>query len=698
MCDESRGSARLSLRRDERVVLAAPTQVWSASDGSMDPAGAHGLFHGDWRYARAIEVRVDGRPVAPVGVTEEDDWTVFRGQLLDASGRPAPRVMVERMRQVDPGALVERVTLVNGRDEGVDAEVQLVCEVAFAPAAAVRAEAHGDADGPAHAPALLAPAAPITLEREGDEVLVTDGTRTLRAASHGGHLAVDGTRLVVTMQAHVAPDDWAGVTLELDVVDPTLVVHGSERDEPGARLRPTGRPALDRWGEQALANLHRLLLDAGHGAFPAAGAPWHLTLVARDALIACRLLLPLGGELAEGTLRTLAARQGVRHDATTGEEPGRILHELRQGVTDPLRPGVEAPPVFAGSVDPTPLWIVLLHDAWQAGLPLETVRELRTALHSALGWMAERTGDGFLTCPDEPGMGVTGKGAHAIRDGLRFDRDEFGVATAQVQALACRAAVGAASLLDALGDDGDPWRAWAESLRVRFREHFWVEHDGLRFPAMALDAHGRPEPTLTSDVGQLIGTTLLTRAEEAEVATLLLDPRLSSGFGLRTMATDAERYWPLARYCGAIWPHDTAITIEGLLRAGMHEHARALAEQLERAADAFDGRLPEVYSGYGSDETPTPIPYPGARGPQAWSAASVVPVHTAIGACCRPADGERPRLVAVARPAEHPEHTAHAEPTTGALPISINGSSTAHGPSSLHARAHLHLVPSTPEP
>ncbi|GEK80474.1 glycogen debranching N-terminal domain-containing protein [Agrococcus baldri] len=663
------------LLHHQLVALAAPTQAWSGEDGTMTGAGTHGVFHGDWRYVRGIELRVDGLPVEPLSTAEEHDWAVFRAVALDPeAGQPIHRVSVERMREVTPGGMVERLTLINGRDEPIDALVEIVCDIEIAPMASVRAGRPEPA--------------PITVGLEGDEAIATDGVRTLRASGRGGRVRIDGSRVIVAQQAHVVPDDWHGMALELELIDPTLAVRGSACDAAIGELRPTGRPALDAWGAQAITDLEHLLLDAGHGAFPAAGAPWHLTMVARDALVACRLLLPLGGALAEGTLRTLAARQGVRFDPATGEEPGRILHEMRQGVTDALRPGVEAPPVYSGSIDATPLWIVLLHDAWQAGLPLETVRELRTALHSALAWMQANASEGFLGCPDEPGMALSGKGWRELPEGMRFGSEGAGMAgvvTAQAQGLACRAAVAGAALLDALGDDGEHLRAWAERLRERFREAFWVERRGIRFPAMALDAEGHPFETLVSDIGQLVGTTLLTHVEEAAVARLLLDERLSSGFGLRTMATDAERYWPLAHYCGAVWPHDTAIAIEGLLRAGFGDEARQLAEQLERAADAFGGRMPEVYAGYGLDETPTPIPYPGACSPQAWSAASVVPVHAALIAADaerQPAAPER-RLVAVA------PQTARSAPE----PMEINALAVRR------SRAHLHLVPtSAPAP
>lgn len=631
--------------------------------------GAHGTFHGDWRYLSGLELLIDRLPVASIATSEDPDWIIFRAVPLDPeTGRPRPRVIIERMREVTAGSTTERVTLINGGSDPVDALVELSFDVAFAPVSSVQA---GNPEPVA-----------ISLEMEGDEALATDGIRTLRARSHGGHVRIEGSRIVVSQQVRVVHDDWIGITLEMELVDPSLALHGTSGPALCEEPPRTGRPALDRWATRAVADLENLLLDAGHGAFPAAGAPWHMTMVARDALITSRLLLPLSTRLAEGTLRTLAARQGVQDDPATGEQPGRILHTMQQGTTDPLRPGVEAPPVYSGSIDATPLWIVLLHDAWEAGMPLETVRELRTPLHAALSWMRTATGDGFLTAADERGMGVVGKGWSDDAAGMRYSADEVGVATAQVQGLACRAAVGAARLLDALGDDGEPLRHWAAQLRERFRSQFWVEHDGTRFPALALDARGRPFETLVSDIGQLIGTTLLNRDEEATVAQLLLDERLSSGFGLRSMSTDADRYWPLAHHCGAIWPHDTAIAIEGLLRSGFHEEARNLAEQLERAAGAFDGRMPEVYAGYGTQDTDVPIPHPAACSPHAWASASVAPVRTALLARRRPQrtrDGDADVVSLDVRRAPRP-------------PMLINA------PARSGSRDHLHLVPPVPDP
>ena len=463
-------------------------------------------------------------------------------------------------------------------------------------------------------------------------------------------------------RTEAAAGETVEAVLELAITDPTTVV-GPAAERVLDPLPPSGDAALDRWAVRAVDDLRALLLDAGQGPFAAAGAPWFLTLFGRDTLITARLLLPLSLDLAVGTLRTLAARQGAVSDPGSAEQPGKILHELRQATFAMPGEGIVLPPVYYGTIDATPLWIVLLHEAWRAGLPLETVRELRPALEGALGWMRDHgspDGSGFLKYIDRTGTGLANQGWKDSGDSVRFADGtiaEEPIALCEVQAQACQAAGAGAELLEALGHDGGEWRAWAEAMRARFRAAFWVERGGDRYPAIALDGAGTPVDAKTSNMGQLIGTTLLTAEEEAHIARLLVDERFASGWGLRTMASDEGGYWPLSYHCGSVWPHDTGVVIEGLLRAGLLEEARELAAQLVRAADAFGGRMPELFAGMSAAEFASPVAYPASCRPQAWSAAAVVPVHRALASppvesprrpSSRPArssrSGRRPRI------------------------------------------------------
>jgi glycogen debranching enzyme len=194
---------------------------------------------------------------------------------------------------------------------------------------------------------------------------------------------------------------------------------------------------------------------------------------------------------------------------------------------------------------------------------------------------------------------------------------------AEVQGYAYRAALDAAALLEAYGREGvDRWRQYAADMKDRFRTAFWVA-DG-RYPALALDGSKRPVDSLTSNIGHLLGTGILSDEEEAKVAAALGDATMSGAYGLRTMSAGDLGFAPLSYHCGSVWAHDTAIVAAGLARAGYATEALHLFDGLLTAAEAFDFRLPELYGGDSRDDLSRPVAYPAACHPQAWSAAAAV--------------------------------------------------------------------------
>jgi glycogen debranching enzyme len=386
-------------------------------------------------------------------------------------------------------------------------------------------------------------------------------------------------------------------------------------------------PRLSALLEQSLDDLAALRLgtmDQPVETFLAAGAPWFCTLFGRDSIWAARLLLPLGTELAGSTLRVLAARQGTGLDAETAEAPGKILHELR-------RNGLLFPSEYYGSIDATPLWVCLLHDAWRWGLPDDQVEALLPHAEAALNWLAgdaDPDGDGFLEYLDVTGRGLANQGWKDSGDAIRFADGRQAkppIALCEVQGYAHEAATKGAALLAAFGRAGaDRWLDYASGLADRFRARFWVEDETGAYPAVALDADKRPVDALTSNIGHLVGSGMLTDAEIATIAARLVRPDMSSGFGLRTMSSAAVGYSPLSYHCGSVWPHDTVIVAQALASAGQTVAAAELVRGLLRAAPAFDYRLPELYGGDGAADLVRPAAYPAACHPQAWAAAAGV--------------------------------------------------------------------------
>ena len=594
------------------TVLSAPTVVLSEASGQIRADGAQGALHADVRVLSQAVLTVGGTEPAQVGGGITGARTAEFISVARALGDVTivdPTVRVERTRTVAPGEVRERIVVRCFADGGVDTDLTVTLAADMAALADIKGSRVRDGRA-----GLAADSASGELTwGNGGDVTVTltaldaavsagaDGTATLRwpVRIDGRGRFEAGWRLVVRdpSAAVVAvpglSSAWADVAATAD--DPRL-------------------PSLIRQSLADAGALRMAVPRAPDDVFLAAGAPWYFTLFGRDSIWAARLLLPFGWRLAAGTLRALAAFQGRRLDSETAQAPGKIPHELRRGGS-----------VYYGTIDATPLWICLLHDAWRWGMPPDQVRALLPAMRAALDCVrdyGDSDGDGLLEYIDHSGHGLSNQGWKDSGDSIRFADGRIAappVALCEVQGYAYAAALRGADLLDAFGSPGaGHWRDWAAKLSAAFRERFWV--DG--YPALALDGDKRPVDSLTSNIGHLLGTGLLTSAEEALVAKRVTGADMASGFGLRTMSELDAGYNPLSYHCGSVWSHDTAIVIRGLFSAGHGERAAELADGLLTAAAAFGWRLPELFSGDGSDRTGVPVPYPASCRPQAWSAAA----------------------------------------------------------------------------
>ncbi len=615
--------------------FSAPTAVLSGSDGQIRAAGAQGMLHADRRVVSAAVLRVAGGEPEPLtGAPGASSGAAqFTGVVrsLGADG-PDPTILVERWRSVRPGSLAERLVVINGAAEAVVADLclDLACDLASIESvksgrpAGVRAEVV-EVDG--QVSGWRAPGIDVELLAAGAATeLLADG---------------DCFRVRLTWRVDVPARSSAQVTWQVTARDAAaVVVAAPPLDSWSAPTVTADDPRLAALLARSLDDLRGLRMATGdhpEQVFCAAGSPWYFTLFGRDSLWTARMLLPLGTELAHGTLHALAAHQGRTLDPATGEAPGKIPHELRRAVSQ--HDGMTLPPLYYGTADATPLWIVLLHDAWRWGMAPDAVRDLLPALRAALGWLVEHgdtDGDGFLEYADESGTGLANQGWKDSGDAIRFADGTLAsgpVALCEVQGYAYEAAVGGADLLDALDEPGGAeLRTWADRLQQRFRAAFWVGQGAERRPALALDGAKRPVDAVTTNIGHLLGTGILDADESQLVAARLARPDVRSGYGLRTMATTDGGYWPLSYHCGSVWPHDTAIVVHGLLRAGHRALAGSLVRDLLAASDRFDARLPELFAGHQAEAGRPVPPYPASCRPQAWSAAaSVVLLQTVLG-------------------------------------------------------------------
>lgn len=619
---------RQPLLHDLLVALAAPTQAWSAPDGQIRADGVQGVFSGDVRAVSLARLTVDGEEPEVIAGGPDGPGAVRVVALargIDGGGAD-PTTRVERRRRVDAGLVEEKLLISCATQAPVAGRVRLDLAADFAAMDVVKSGGRGR---------------PRPAERDGHGLRWVEGDVAVVVRGEGAEVDLaDAAAPALVWDVAVSPGRPVEVRWRVDVTDP-----GAAVDAPRERAQPWSVPAVDSGDARLEALVARSLEDldglrmsaafAPDETFLAAGAPWFFTLFGRDSLWAARMLLPLGTRLAAGTLRTLAALQGRRTDVGTAEQPGKIVHEVRRQAQD-LDATTSLPPVYYGTIDATPLWICLLHDAWRWGMPREEVEALLPNLRAALAWMAESgdaDGDGFLEYVDESGHGLANQGWKDSSDSVQW-RDghlaEGTIALAEVQGYAHEAALAGAALLDAFGQGGaGEWRAWAARLAERFRAAFWVEDEEGRYPAIALDGQKRAVDGVASNMGHLLGTGLLSPGEERLVVDRLSGSRMSSGYGLRTLAAGSGGYWPLRYHGGSVWPHDTAIVVHGMARAGFGDEAVRLATGLLEAAPSLGYRLPELYSGDAPGTMPSVVPYPASCRPQAWSAASAVVVLAA---------------------------------------------------------------------
>ncbi len=394
------------------------------------------------------------------------------------------------------------------------------------------------------------------------------------------------------------------------------------------QLRGSWRPLTAAF-ERSVADLACLRMrdHGGSGQLPAAGMPWFMTVFGRDTIVTSLQSLLLGPELARNALTALADLQATADDAEADAEPGKIVHEVRSGKA------AEAWfPRYYGTVDATPLFLILLSEVWRWTDDAAFVRTLREPALRALGWIddyGDRDGDGFVEYCRRSPRGLKNQSwkdsgnSQLFHDGREA---EAPIAPCEVQSYVYDAKRRMAELAREVWRDRDLAERLdgeAAALRERFNEAFWCESRGGYY-ALALDADKRPVDSLTSNIGHLLWSGIVSPDRIEPVVDRLMGDELWSGWGIRTMSSGDAGYSPLTYHNGTVWPHDNALIALGLMRCSRWLEAQRIIRRIIEASAHFGHQLPEVFAGFPRNETPFPIAYPTAARPQAWAAGTPV--------------------------------------------------------------------------
>ncbi|MFE9834662.1 glycogen debranching N-terminal domain-containing protein [Streptomyces sp. NPDC005551] len=610
-----------------------------------------GLFVRDARHLSRWQLTVDG--AVPEALTPVADGDTARCVLVPRGNRQEPPAYtLFREQAVTEGAFVEAVRVTSNRPTPLTVRVAVTADADFADQFELRSDHRTYAKtGAVRTRDVLDDGVEFGYRR-GEWRSCT--TVTSEPAPDGVEETGTGARRLV-WSLDLAPHASAELALRVAArphgTVPTADAPPSPTAATGQLLAledafaegvdfPTGWPELAAACARGLSDLAVLQVpargpDGEELHVPAGGVPWSLTLLGRDALLTSLFALPYRPGLAAATLPALAATQAAGTGTGPAAQPGKIVHEVRHGELAHF--GQVPYGRYYGSVDATPLFLVLLGAYVERTGDVAPARRLEPHARAAVGWMLDHgglTSRGYLVhradkggladqnWKDSPGAICSAEGGRATgpvmsaaAQGYAYDALRR---TAQLARTVWDDEVYAALLEQAAGD-----------LRDRFQRDFWMpEHS---FPALALDGEGRRVDALASDAGHLLWSGLLDKEYGELVGRRLLAPDFFSGWGVRTLAAGQSAYHPLSYHRGSVWPHDNALICLGLARYGLHDEARTVAHALVDAATAAGHRLPEVIAGYGRDTHPEPVPCPYACVRESRSAAAPLALLTAVG-------------------------------------------------------------------
>ena len=564
---------------------------------------------------------------------------VLRNPLAD--GLQPNELVIERERFVGD-CMEERIVVQNNSHRRIDVELGLELAADFADIFVVK-----DLEPGFGRPVdvTLPPTRPP--ERAGNGTLVFSDTsfagRTVVHFSEPFDESGGIARFALSLEPGAGWRLVVGVQAELEGVPPLPAASfARELDEERRRAEQSmtdwqcSAPVLSaRWDDLVhtwnrsladLASLRMSVPEVADGHLLAAGAPWFMTVFGRDTLISSLQTLLLGPELAAGTLRVLAATQATADDAERDAQPGKIIHELRRG-----KAALAWTDRYYGTVDATPLFLVLLSEVWRwtddRSLPLE----LEDAARRALAWIdgpADADGDGFVEYDRRSSYGIRNQTWKDSEDSMAFRDGTLAlppIAPVEVQGYVYDAKLRIAEIAREIWQDdalAEKLEHDAAELQRRFDEAFWLEDRG--FYALGLDREKRQVDSVTSNLGHLLWSGIVPEPRCKAIADLLMEDALWSGWGVRTMAVGEGAYNPLVYHDGTVWPHDNSLIAWGLARSGRSHDAARILRAIVDAATYFDYRLPEVFAGFARNDTRFPVEYPTASSPQAWAAATPV--------------------------------------------------------------------------
>ncbi len=624
-----------------RVLMGGDTFAIFDRSGDIQPIGVgqQGLFHKETRHLSRLELCICGVRPLLLSSTIREDNVVFAIDLTNpdlklSSGIYLPHgtLHIYRTKFLTEGVVYDRIRVHNYGDKPVDVDMSFDFEADFADIFEVRGEKrqrHGQM-----IPEEMNHVG-VTLAYQGlDEV-----RRSTRLQCSLPIIQTEQGEFVIPL--HLEVQSEVSFTLSVECIRESAappLENYEEALEQVVRMRgssplasvgiETSNEPFNKWLRRSQSDLAMMTVATEFGPYPYAGVPWFSTVFGRDGIITALETLWLAPSIAKGVLTYLAATQATGNDVTNDSEPGKILHEMRKG--EMARLGEVPFGCYYGSVDATPLFLLLAAAYYERTADMEFVRYIWPNLTAALAWIdcyGDQDSDGFVEYARQAKDGLVQQGWKDSDDSVFYDDGKLAVgpiALCEVQSYVYAAKRGMAKVSSDLGEGALAERLNAEAVEIKakFASTFWSEE--LSMFVLALDGKKRQCRVGSSNAGQCLFSGIASAAQHRAVSEVLLSSAFYSGWGVRTIGTSEKRYNPMSYHNGSIWPHDNALIAWGALR---HHDKRLALKVLAGLLDLSGGvmlhRLPELICGFSRRPGKGPTLYPVACSPQAWSAGAV---------------------------------------------------------------------------
>jgi len=616
---------------DTFLVIDAHGDIGAAA-GTSD-----GLFHRDTRFLSRLELRVNGMQPLLLGSNMREDNAIFTVDLTNPDMFSMERVVVlekdtlhiNRSVFVWHDTLFQRQSLRNHSAKRVELLISITFSADFADVFEVRGMRR--ARRGTFSTRLNGPHEALLNYLGLDDFLRVTSVYFDPVPTG---LSEREAKYQVTLTAHEAMSFCVAVRCNPNAPRPApfvrslLYAHRELRQAAqGAAVVQTSNPLFDKILRRSMADLAMLKTQTPQGPYPYAGTPWYSTTFGRDGLITALQMLWVDPRIARGVLFRLAALRAKTTDAPSDAEPGKILHEVRYGEMAALG---EVPfGLYYGSVDSTPLFVLLAGLYFERTGDVKALTELWPAIEAALSWIdgpADRDRDGFVEYFRANESGLVNQGWKDSADAVfhadgRLATGPIALAEVQGYVFAAKRLIARCARRLGYPDRADSLEDESRRLAAHFQRAFWRED--LHMYALALDGAKEPCCVRTSNAGQVLFTGIARADHAATVATTLLAPDLFSGWGIRTVSRREIRYNPMSYHNGSVWPHDNALIAVGLAQIGAKGAVNRIFSALFDAATDMDlNRLPELFCGFQRARNRGPTRYPVACAPQAWASAA----------------------------------------------------------------------------